>query len=105
MRGPATIERRGHKVSISNEEVLRYWKMAPLEVELRARRIKWYQRWVQRPDQHLAEWAALFGTMGIEQDRGIQIVGGDARLTQHACPWARRVIDDINSLANLGDDE
>eukprot|EP00959_Pyramimonas_sp_CCMP1952_P033929 711719-Pyramimonas_sp.AAC.1 len=91
MRGLAATEGHGHKVSASNEEVLRYWKIAPLEVELKASRTKWHQRWVQRPGQHLAEWIALFGAMRTEQDRGIQIVGEGARLTQHACPWARRV--------------
>eukprot|EP00959_Pyramimonas_sp_CCMP1952_P434177 9092034-Pyramimonas_sp.AAC.1 len=40
MRGLATKEVNGHKVSISNAEVCRYWQMAPLEIELRAMRIK-----------------------------------------------------------------
>eukprot|EP00959_Pyramimonas_sp_CCMP1952_P381235 7988226-Pyramimonas_sp.AAC.1 len=79
--------------------------MAPVEHELRARRIRWYQRWVRNPKQHIAEWGARLGSMRVELANELPIVGGDARLTQAACPWARRFVDDISSLAELGGDE
>ena len=42
----------GRVRTVSNEEVLRFWKLAPCDVEARVRRLNWAQTLVQDPSHH-----------------------------------------------------
>eukprot|EP00959_Pyramimonas_sp_CCMP1952_P204958 4285923-Pyramimonas_sp.AAC.1 len=60
MKGGATSEKGEHKVSISNMQIDGARQMAPVELKVKARRIRRYQRWVGDPKARGAEWGALF---------------------------------------------
>ena len=56
----------GRVRAVSNIEVLRFWKMAPCDVEARVRRLKWAQTLVQDPAHHTQLITAMFGKLPSE---------------------------------------
>ena len=78
----------GRVRTMTNKEVLRFWKLAPCDVEARVRRLKWAQTLVQDPPHHAQLITAMFGKLpsepnpalgpGGEITRG-QSVGGMTR--------------------------
>ena len=66
-RTGSAVSVAGHWISKPNEEVLKYWRFPPLKVELKVRRLKWFQAMVRNPEGHAQVIAALFGDLEIEQ--------------------------------------
>eukprot|EP00959_Pyramimonas_sp_CCMP1952_P287689 6016420-Pyramimonas_sp.AAC.1 len=52
MRGNASWEDAHHVRSLSSQQVLEYWKFIPLCVELRVRRLRWFQGICSFPESH-----------------------------------------------------
>eukprot|EP00959_Pyramimonas_sp_CCMP1952_P280917 5871779-Pyramimonas_sp.AAC.1 len=53
MLGRATRTEENATRSLSHSKVLQYWRISDSESELRIRRLKWYQRWGERPDHQI----------------------------------------------------
>ena len=56
-------EEHGRVRTLTNKEVLRFWKLAPCDVEARVRRLKWAQTMVQDPSHHAQVLTAMFGKL------------------------------------------
>ena len=54
---------QGQIRTMTNKEVLRFWRLTPCDVEARVRRLKWAQTLVQNPAHHVQLIAALFGRL------------------------------------------
>ena len=62
MAGKATIwEGDSVVASLKNEQVLKHWRLVPLDLELKIRRLKWYQAICADPQAHAQLIVALFG--------------------------------------------
>ena len=65
--GGGTKGAQGQVRTMTNKEVLRFWRLAPCDVEARVRRLKWAQTLVQNPAHHAQLITALFGKLPAEQ--------------------------------------
>ena len=79
----------------TNKEVLRFWKLAPCDVEARVRRLKWAQTLVQDPSHHAQVLTAMFGKLPAESSATLNLEG---ELTPDANPWAARWMEDLEAL-------
>ena len=78
-----------HRVrTMSNKEVLRFWKLAPCDVETLVRRLKWAQTLVQDPAHHAQLITAMFGKLPSEP----------GEISPEANPWAVRWMADLEEL-------
>ena len=80
---------------MTNKEVLRFWRLAPCDVEARVRRLKWAQAPVQNPAHHVQLIAALFGRLPSVQH---STLGLNGEITPDANPWAARWMADLREL-------
>ena len=87
-----------HPRAWSPRQVLRYWRVAPAAVEVRTRRLRWLQDMVAHRPTHGQVVAALFGKLPDEEEATILPTG---RLSEGANSFARRLLDDLNSLAEV----
>ena len=83
----------------TNEKVWRHWRLHKASTEARVRRLKWLQEISERPQVHCQILAALFGDIPFESTRACN----EGRIIGAIGPWARRLIDDISSMAHLVD--
>ena len=82
MAGAAARRREHGRVrTLTNKEVLRFWKQAPCDVEARVRRLKWAQTLVQDPSHHAQVLTAMFGTLPAEPS---STLGPDGEITPEA---------------------
>ena len=63
-----------------NQEVLRFCKMAPCDVEARVRRLKWAQTLVQDPAHHTQLITAMFGKLPSEPSPTLWVDGRSGRI-------------------------
>ena len=75
----------GRVRTMSNKGVLRFWKLAPCDVEAQVRRLKWAQTLVQDPSHHTQLITAMFGKLPSQR-------------TPEANPWAVRWMADLEEL-------
>ena len=85
----------GRVRTMSNKEVLRFWKLAPCDVEARVRRLEWAQTLVQDPSHHTQLITAVFGKLPSELDPTL-CPGGE--ISPEADPWAVRWVADLEEL-------
>ena len=85
----------GQVRTLTNKEVLRFWKLAPCDVEARVRRLKWAQTLVQDPSHHAQVLTAMFGKLPAESSATLNPEG---ELTPEANPWAVRWMEDLEAL-------
>ena len=85
----------GQVRTLTNKEVLRFWKLAPCDVEARVRRLKWAQTLVQDPSHHAQVLTAMFGKLPAESSATLNSEG---ELTSEANPWALRWMEDLEAL-------
>ncbi|CAK0827033.1 unnamed protein product, partial [Prorocentrum cordatum] len=98
LRGRAcTWNEDGTVRSLTNAEVLAYWKIARAEVALRVRRLKWPQQAAKDRNGNAQLSAAMFGTIS---GQALQTVSDDGALSSQANPWAKRAQEDVNQLIN-----
>ncbi len=76
--------------------------MAPPEVELRVRRLRWAQAWASDPGNRSQALAAVLGQ--LKQEAG-PTYGDGAGLRESANPWAKKLVEDLGSLAPLEEEE
>ena len=81
--------------TLTNKEVLHSWKLAPCDVEVRVRRLKWAQTLVQEPSHHAQVLSAMFGKLPAEEN---PTLGPDGEVTPEANPWAVRWMEDLEAL-------
>eukprot|EP00959_Pyramimonas_sp_CCMP1952_P303257 6345683-Pyramimonas_sp.AAC.1 len=67
MAGKATDWSGSHPHTLTNEELLRLWRLSIPILELRIRRVRLVQSWARRPLHHLQVLCALFGELPNEQ--------------------------------------
>ena len=86
---------------MTNAAVLRHWRLTPLAVEMRIRRLRRAQRWAAEPTRHSQELAAAFGTMRAETDKGIARLGPAGEIGPSSTHWAHQFAGDVASLAQV----
>ncbi len=90
---PLTI---GQFRSKSNLQIRRDWKLIPHAVELRIRRLQWYQQMALAPSNHTQVLASLFGVIPGEQ----KAVTEEGRIIKRlAHPWLKQLDSDLQELA------
>ena len=85
----------GRVRTMSNKEVLRFWKLAPCDVEAGVRRLKWAQMLVQYPAHHTQLIAAMFGKL-LSEPNPMLGLGGET--LPEANPRAVRWMADLEEL-------
>ena len=85
----------GQVRTLTNKEVLRFWKLAPCDVEARVRRLKRAQTLVQDPSHHAQVLTAMFGKLPAKSSATLNSEG---ELTPEANPWALRWMEDLEAL-------
>ena len=85
----------GRVRTMSNKEVLRFWKLAPCDVEARVRRLEWAQTLVQDPAHHTQLITAMFGKLPSEPN---PTLGPGGEILPEANPWAVRWMADLEEL-------
>ena len=93
----AGAARRGEhgRVRTMDKEVLRFWKLAPCDVEARVRRLKWAQTLVQDPAHHTQLITAMFVKLPSEPN---PTLGPGGEILTEANPWAVRWMADLEEL-------
>ena len=75
MRGAACKHGGLHPISMSNHEVLRWWRICPTHLELAILRAQWLQSMVGNTDAHGQLIAILWGQMRGEDDHVLDQAG------------------------------
>ena len=83
------------KSTVSNEAVLRYWKLVSIRTELRIRRISMYQARAAHPKHSVPPMGAAFGRIRGEEDAVIPDPIQQDSIMDTATPWALQFHDDI----------
>ena len=81
---------------MTNKQVMAYWKVAPLKIDMRVRRYKMYQTWTTEPEHHSQVLAAVFGQ--TQQDRRNNVHRTKPDLdssTTLPTPWGQQFWDDL----------
>ena len=89
---------RGRVRTLTNKEVLRFWKLAPCDVEARVRRLKWAQTLVQDPSHHAQLITGMSGKLPSEPD---PTLGSGGEILPEANPWAVRWMAGLEELEPL----
>ena len=85
LRGKACAKREdGRFKALSNAVVLRCWRMVPTAVELRVRRLMWYQEWAKHPDEYVQVFGAIFGQCPCDEEPPIDNDGRVVRASATA---------------------
>jgi len=98
MKGRACREGAEHREAMSGREVYTFWKLVPVEIELRVKRLRWLQTVLADQRHHMQLIAAIFGKYEFED---FTTVGRDGRLDERANPWAKLWMSDVMSLQGL----
>ena len=85
--------RKYHK--ISDLQLQKLIRTSTLETKLRVQRLRWWQHIVRFPEQHAHLISTIFGTFEWEEYSTLDHQG---RLHEHANPWARELVKDIEYL-------
>ena len=84
--------------SLNNKTVYRALRLVPSELEIRVRRLKWYQAVAAEPDLHCQTLASWLGTM--KNDKGPTMYA-DGSLSSTANPWAKQIAADLHTLVGI----
>ncbi len=84
----------GKGKALTNEQVQRYWRIAPCHLEIRIRRLKMMQRHLREPKRHVQMNACMFGTFVFECAQ-INLRGTP---TEFAHPWLVQFYKDVEYL-------
>ena len=79
------------------------WKMlglCPSQLELRVRRLQWYQQLAANINTHICILMAMFGRLGFDD---VDTVGADGKIKSSASPWALQFQEDVQALAAIDD--
>jgi hypothetical protein len=84
-------------------EILASWEFVQCEMELRIRRLGWYQSWASRTRVHACVVAMLFGALVFEPAEMRPCA--EEGLSQFASPWAERIQDDVRAAIEVMPDD
>ena len=84
---------------MTNEQVFKYWKIAPSVIEFRIRRIRMMQSFLRRPSQHVQVNAAMFGKLIFEGDQ----LDEKGRPAADAHTWLHMLETDIKVMSQVTD--
>ena len=99
LKGKAYDE--ANRKAMTNVDVWRFWKLCPSELELRVRRLKWYQDMVENMNSHGQVITALFGHPKFEHGIRHPTLDEQGYLSEEANSFAKRFINDLNTLRKL----
>lgn len=91
----------GHRVALSTGAVLRYFWMAPVQVELLVGRLRMYFAWIREPRRHKHCLAVIFGRYGFEISDTLG--GADGLVADCANSYAKRFVDDMREVVGIGE--
>ena len=86
--------------AVPNQQVWRYLGLAGVYVELRIKRLQFWQRLLRQPELHSNVFAAMFGFFPFETTPALQ---EDGSLSSAAHPWLKQLVDDIEALQDIAD--
>lgn len=101
LAGRATWQPEGegeHLRTLSAEDLRRYWGIAPLHLELRLGRLRWFQNVLAEPSHHKQRLCAVFGDLGGDS---FMTITADGTLHPMANPWAAQLENDLEALAEV----
>ena len=108
LRGRAhQVDGGGYHRSIPNIHVLKFWRLPPVALELRVRRLLFFQAMLAEPSRHAMLFAALFGRLALEkdhEDRSLPAMPaplcteGCFRETSASDPWTKQLHHDMLDL-------
>ena len=78
----------------TNEQVFKYWRVAPCALEFRIRRLRMFQGFIRKPSEHVQVNAPMFGKLIFEPD---QLIDAGHPCT-HAHPWLHMFAKDLEAL-------
>ena len=84
----------GRVRAVSVGGVLRFWALAPCDVEAQVRRLKWAQTLLQDPSHRAQLITAMFGKLPSEPNP----TQGPGEVSPEANPWAVRWMADLEEL-------
>lgn len=107
MGGERTLWWEGDQVRRwSSRRIWQYRKLAPLGIEMLARRLRTLQTAVARPGQHQQWIAAVLGVLHAERERGIDsMLDADGRAVEEAHPWLVHADRDLMRLCGFSENE
>ena len=96
----------GYK-SWSTGDLQRYWRVAGIKLELRVRRIQWWQSLAREPLNNMQVVAALISDTELEKDqRNFQpTLNEEGRPSVHSNPRSRQMHQDFTMLAAFPSDD
>ena len=96
-------DENGHITNtMSNAEVLKWWKLGTAEIELTIRRLRWLQSMSRDTSRHNLVLCAIFGHTRGEQKGGIPAGVVERKIViENATPWAIQVASDCRSWRSL----
>lgn len=102
----SSVEVEGVRKQHKNAYVFRYWRVCPVDQELRIRRLRRYKQWAMDPERYVQVLTAHFSTVQAERAQGIdRTVRLDAReLQEEATPWAKQIWEDMEEWAKYSED-
>ena len=100
MRGRACTIVDGVAHALPTRQVLQRFRVVPIALVLLLARIKRYQAWARSPTTHQHVLTILLGSLPLEPQPTLD---DDGRLGAAANPFARRLADDLQHLAELDD--
>ena len=86
--------------AVPSIDVWRFLQLAPTSIELRVRRLRFWQSVARNPGLHVALLAAVFGQCEFETLPTVDLHG---RVSRNANPWALQFKSDVESLAECDD--
>lgn len=88
-------------VAMSDDEMLRSWRLLHTLDELRLRRLKWYHKLATDPQLHSQVLAAFFATTRMERSRDVRRFGDDDDILPTSTLMARQLWGDVQALTVL----
>ena len=79
------------------------WKMlgfCPSQLELRVRRLRWYQQQATNISRHICIRLAMFGRLAGDD---VEPVDADGKISSSASPWALQFQEDMQALEAIDD--
>lgn len=87
----------GQQVAMDPEAVLRHWRVCPMDLDARLRRLRWYQSMALYPSQYVQVLAAMFGCARCDSQPMLDQQG---RVVSSANPWAHQAWADIYAMCS-----
>ena len=89
-------------IACHSNTVWKFLGLVPSSIELRIRRLRWYQNLASNMELHKSVVVAMFGRLDCETQLGIPVtMGQDGKIHEKANAWAKQFKNDILGLKVL----